>query len=185
MSLTQDFGQFHFHFTNTTLWFCYPVWYFWCTCYKILKLFVIMTFNTEKTITSDLKVSTYFITSNTHCPIGLATILLIINVSTFQISRCTIYTQRKKLSTPMFLLLVIKYVETFKSDVIVFSVLNVIMRRHTDRYFPVSESLSWYWRHHSLRSKEKRQTYHDKYHEITDQTIWRTQWWPVRTLHWL
>ena len=94
----------------------------------------IMTFNTEKTITSDLKVSTYFITSITHCPIDHATILLIINVSTFQISRCTIYTQSKKLSTPMF----------FWND-------------------------KWY----------------DKYHEITDQTIWRTQWWPVRTLHWL
>ena len=24
-----------------------------------------------------------------------------------------------------------------------------------------------------------------KYHEITDQIISRTQWWPVRTLHWL
>jgi hypothetical protein len=44
-----------------------------------------------------------------------------------------IYTQRKKLSTPMF----------FWND-------------------------KWY----------------DKYHEITDQIISRTQWWPVRTLHW-
>ena len=43
------------------------------------------------------------------------------------------YTQRKKLSTPMF----------FWND-------------------------KWY-----------------KYHEITDQIISRTQWWPVRTLHWL
>ena len=68
-------------------------------------------------------------------------------------------------------LLVIKYVETFKSDVIVFSVLNVIMRRHTDRYFPVSESLSWYWRHHSLRSKEKRQTYHNYFIYTTCQRL--------------
>ena len=48
--------------------------------------------------------------------------------------RGVIYTQRKKLSTPMF----------FSND-------------------------KWY----------------DKYHEITDQIISRTQWWPVRTLHWL
>jgi hypothetical protein len=27
--------------------------------------------------------------------------------------------------------------------------------------------------------------WYDKYHEITDQIISRTQWWPVRTLHWL
>jgi hypothetical protein len=45
-----------------------------------------------------------------------------------------IYTQRTKLSTPMF----------FLND-------------------------KWY----------------NKYHEITDQIISRTQWWPVRTLHWL
>jgi hypothetical protein len=27
--------------------------------------------------------------------------------------------------------------------------------------------------------------WYDKYHEITDQIISQTQWWPVRTLHWL
>ena len=27
--------------------------------------------------------------------------------------------------------------------------------------------------------------WYNKYHEITDQIISRTQWWPVRTLHWL
>ena len=27
--------------------------------------------------------------------------------------------------------------------------------------------------------------WYDKFHEITDEIISRTQWWPVRTLHWL
>jgi len=27
--------------------------------------------------------------------------------------------------------------------------------------------------------------WYDKYHEITDQIISRTEWWPVRTLQWL
>ena len=43
-----------------------------------------MTFNTDKTITPVLKVSTYIMTSITVRSIGLATILVIISVSTFK-----------------------------------------------------------------------------------------------------
>jgi hypothetical protein len=43
-----------------------------------------MTFNTDKTITPVLKVSTYIMTSITVRSIGLATILVISSVSTFK-----------------------------------------------------------------------------------------------------
>jgi hypothetical protein len=75
-------------------------------------------------ITSVLKVETDIITSITLSSIGWAVILVI----------CVLIPSKLML---LFL-----------------SVLNVIMWSHTDWYFPVSESVCWYWQYHPVRSKE-------------------------------
>jgi hypothetical protein len=54
------------------------------------------------------------------------------------------------------MILMIMFVRTFKTDVIVFignKPHNICF--HTDRYFPISESVRCYWQYHSVSSKEK------------------------------
>jgi len=52
-------------------------------------------------------------------------------------------------------ILVIMYLEAFQNWRYCFIGINVIMWRHTDLYFPGSESPSWYWQNRSVRSKDK------------------------------
>jgi len=61
------------------------------------------------------------------------------------------------------------------------------------KYLPVLSSFMTYDRVCNYTQRQKLSTpiffwndkWYDKYHEITDQIISRTQWWPFRTLHWL
>jgi hypothetical protein len=51
-------------------------------------------------------------------------------------------------------ILVIIYVEILKTGVIVFSVLNVSMWCHTDRYVPVLDLVGWYWKYPHIGQRE-------------------------------
>ena len=61
-----------------------------------------------------------------------------------------------------------------------------IVNKYTGKYY-----ISYVYYIYTQRNKLSipmfflNEKWYDKYHEITDQIILWTQWWPVRTLHWL
>jgi len=51
-----------------------------------------------------------------------------------------------KVKTDIITSTITAYVKTFKTDAIIF--FGIKHNSHTDWYFPLSESLSWYWKYH-------------------------------------
>ena len=77
------------------------------------------------------------------------------------------------------MILMIMFVRTFKTDVIVFignKPHNICF--HTDRYFPVSESVRCYWQYHSVSSKEKCPIYRYIFIRISSK-FWFSCLWPL------